>query len=103
MRPMSVYAVALIDIQDREQYGKYERGFLPIFEKFGGKLLAVEEEPVVREGSWPAQRTVLFEFASQEAFDHWYDSAEYQELVKLRLGSSQGNIAVLRGFAAGVD
>jgi len=100
---MPVYAMALIDIQDREQYGRYEQGFLPIFAKFGGKLLAVEEEPVIREGSWPAQRTVLLEFASQEAFDRWYDSAEYQELVKLRFGSSKGNLAVLRGFAAGGD
>jgi len=97
---MPVYGVALIDIVDREGYGKYEAGFMAVFEKFEGKLLAVEEEPVTKEGAWPAKRTVLLEFPSQEAFDRWYHSAEYQGLSKLRLSASKGNFAALRGLAS---
>ena len=42
---MSVYIVASIAVRDWEEYGKYQAGFLDIFTKYRGELLAVSDEP----------------------------------------------------------
>ena len=55
---MTVYAIALLNIVDRERYSAYVNGFMEIFSRHSGKLLAVDEEPTVEEGDWPY--TVLF-------------------------------------------
>lgn len=95
---MSVYAVALLNIDDREVYARYEAGFMDIFDRYGGRLLAVEEAPDVKEGEWPYTRTVLIEFPDAAAFDAWYDSEEYQSLAEHRFASSRGSVAVLRSL-----
>jgi uncharacterized protein (DUF1330 family) len=95
---MPVYAVALIDIADRTAYGDYERGFMEIFSRHEGRLLAVEETPVVKEGSWPHTRTVLLEFPDAESLDRWYHSEDYQRLAQHRFRASTAQIAVLRGL-----
>ncbi|HEX7562791.1 MAG TPA: DUF1330 domain-containing protein [Bradyrhizobium sp.] len=50
---MTVYALALLNIADRERYGVYQSGFMEIFSRYSGKLLAVDEAPTVKEGDWP--------------------------------------------------
>lgn len=95
---MSVYGVALIDIRDRNEYGNYEQGFMDVFSKYEGRLLAVDESPTVLEGAWPWTRTVLLEFPDEERLMAWYQSAEYQTLAKHRFNASQAAVAVLRGL-----
>lgn len=95
---MSVYAIALLNIVDRETYGRYEAGFMDIFNRHGGKLLAVEEAPDVKEGEWPYTRTVLIEFPDAAALDAWYHSDDYQALAQHRFASSRGSVAVLRSL-----
>ena len=95
---MTVYAIALLNIADRERYGAYQSGFMEIFfSRYSGKLLAVDEAPTVKEGDWPCSRTVLVEFPDAEAFHAWFNSAEYQAH---RHTSSTGSIAVIKKFAA---
>ena len=95
---MTVYAIALLNIADRERYGAYQQGFMEIFSKYSGKLLAVDETPVVKEGDWPYSRTVLIEFPDAEAFDTWFDSPEYRALAEHRHAASTGSIAVIKRF-----
>jgi uncharacterized protein (DUF1330 family) len=97
---MSVYAIALISISDRAGYAAYEQGFMEIFNRFSGKLLAVDEAPVVKEGEWPHTRTVLLEFPDQAEFDRWHHSDAYQALARHRFSASQGAIAVIRSLSA---
>ncbi len=95
---MTIYATALIDIRDREAYGRYEAGFMDIFARYDGTLLAVDEAPDVREGEWPHTRTVLISFPSKAAFDRWYDSEDYQALAQHRFAASSAHLAVLQGL-----
>ena len=44
---MSVYALAQLHIHDPEPYGRYMARFMPILEKYHGKLLAADEAPRV--------------------------------------------------------
>jgi uncharacterized protein (DUF1330 family) len=46
----TVYAIALLNIASRERYGAYQQGFMEIFSRYSGRLLAVAEAPTVKEG-----------------------------------------------------
>jgi uncharacterized protein (DUF1330 family) len=95
---VSVYLVANLQIEDRAEYQKYEAGFMEIFGRYEGRLLAVDEKQAVVEGEWPHTRTVLMEFPSEEAVRAWYDSADYQALAKHRWAASEGAIAIIQGL-----
>ena len=49
---MTVYALAQLKIHDRERYGRYMSRFMPVLEKYNGRLLAADEGPRVLEGQW---------------------------------------------------
>lgn len=92
---MSVYVVGLVTIKDREKYAAYERDFRAVLDPFGGKILAVEDAARVVEGQWPAKRTVILSFPSEDAAQRWYDSEPYQKLARLRAGAAEAAIAIL--------
>ena len=95
---MSVYLIANISIEDRDRYRQYEAGFMDIFQRHGGELLAVDEKAVVLEGEHPFTRTVVIRFPSQEQAEGWYHSPEYQALAQHRFASSRGNVVLLQGL-----
>lgn len=92
------YLSARIDINDREEYSKYQAGFMEIFSQYDGKMLSVDEAPKLIEGEWPVSRTVLIEFPSKESAMAWYESEAYQALAQHRFASSDGNIVLLKGL-----
>lgn len=92
---MSVYIVAQIAIEDREEYARYEAGFVEVFMKHEGRVRSVSENPELIEGSWPYTRTVLLEFPSREQAMGWYESPEYQAIVGHRLAASSANIVIV--------
>ena len=92
------YLIARIDINDREEYSKYQAGFMEIFSQYDGKMLSVDEAPKLIEGEWPVSRTVLIEFPSKESAMAWYESEAYQALAQHRFASSDGNIVLLKGL-----
>jgi len=96
---MPVYVVAELTITDRAEYARYEAGFLPIWQKYRGELLAVEETPTVLEGAWPHTRTVLLRFPDATEAERWYRSPEYQALAQHRWNASRANVALLTGLA----
>ena len=95
---MTVYFVALVDIADREKFGVYEQGFMDIFNRHGGQILAVDDQPTVLEGQWPHTRTVLISFPSAEELEAWYHSPEYQAVARHRFAASRADIAVIKGL-----
>lgn len=96
---MAVYIIGKIQIRDREVYRSYEEGFLPIFMKYKGEVLAADDNVEVLEGNWGGGRAVLLRFPSREEARRWFESAEYQELAKLRLRSSDGILIIAEEFA----
>ncbi len=96
---MSHYIVAQLDILDPEGYKKYEAGFMAVFEQYEGKLLAVDEDHRLLEGSWPYTRTVIIEFPSEEASLNWYQSDAYQALAQHRFAASNANISIIKGLS----
>jgi uncharacterized protein (DUF1330 family) len=96
---MTVYIINNMTIHNRDEYKTYVRGFMPVFQKYGGTVLAVQDAPVPLEGSWPYDRTVLLSFATREAAERWAQSPEYQEIAKHRKAGTVSNVVVLDGFS----
>jgi uncharacterized protein (DUF1330 family) len=95
---MSVYFIALVDIFDREGFSVYEQGFMDVFNRYGGRLLAVDDSPAILEGDWPHTRTVLMSFPPAEALDLRYRSPEYQAIARHRHNASRADIVVIQGL-----
>ncbi len=82
---MSYYFIANIKIQDEKEYQKYIEKADEVFSKYKGEYISVDNNPIVLEGNWDYTRTVLIKFTSKEDFDNWYNSSEYQNILKHRL------------------
>ena len=96
---MSVYIVASIAVSDWDEYGKYQAGFLEIFSKYRGELLAVSDEPRVIEGEWPFTRAVVIRFPDEAEARRWYESPEYQAISEhRRRGSSRTSVITFEGL-----
>jgi len=95
---LTVYIISRFTIHDRSKYDEYERGFPEIFEKYDGRMLSVDEDPLVLAGEWQDTRSVIIEFPSKKSALTWLMSDEYQEISKNRDAGSTGNSILVKGF-----
>lgn len=95
---MAVYLIAQLTIHDRDGYNRYEAGFMEVFEQFDGKMLSIDEEPMVLDGDFAATRSVLIEFPSKASALAWMTSPGYQQIAKHRMAASVANSILVRGF-----
>lgn len=91
------YFVANIKIKNEEEYQKYIDRAGEVFSKYNGKYLAVDNNPEKLEGKWNYTRAVIIEFKSKNDFDNWYNSKEYQEILKFRLNGSECDTILIKG------
>lgn len=83
---------------DPEKYAEYVRLVVPGIMKFGGDVVAADNEPNVVEGNVVAQRTVILSFPSEERVFQWYHSPEYKAIMPLRLESIKSDIFIVHGL-----
>lgn len=95
---MTHYIVGHIAVRDRERYALYEAGFMPILQRFGGRLLAVSDAPEVLEGDADNRRLVILAFDDRDAAIAWIRSPEYQALAKHRHAASEAFIQMTGGL-----
>ena len=96
---MSAYMIAQIEIHDPDEYQNYLAGFMPIFQRYGGELLATSKnETTVVEGEWQYPNTVIMRFPSVEKAQAWHHDPEYVELAEHRHRSAQANLALVEGI-----
>lgn len=94
---MYSYFIAQIKIHDWHEYESYLKGYDSIFRKYNGEVIAVDDNPIILEGAWPYTRTVIIRFTSQNETMRWYQSAEYQQLIKHRHKASKADIIIVKG------
>jgi uncharacterized protein (DUF1330 family) len=98
--PMRAYYIAEHMITDPGKFEEYRTKVLPMIERYGGRYLTkggthrFPEQP-----HWKPDRAVIIEFPNMDSLNAWYNSAEYQPLVKLRKDSTavQDMIIILEG------
>jgi uncharacterized protein (DUF1330 family) len=100
---MSVYTIVHFNVVDPETFAKYPEPAMKTVFDHGGKYHVVAglpglAQPQMPEGSTDYGVIVVLEFPSQEAVDGWYNSPEYQDIIELRTGSTEGWAMVVDGF-----
>lgn len=96
---MPAYVIAQLDIFDPERYKSYLAGFMPVFERHGGDLLATTAgETKVFEGVWGHPKTVVMRFPDKAAAEAWLSDPEYKALAEHRYASARANLALVDGI-----
>jgi len=57
----------------------------------------VDPEPQVLEGTWDYGRAVVIRFSTKDAFERWYYSEEYQEILYHRLKGADCDTILVQG------
>ena len=101
---MAAYLVVEFEVTDPEAYARYRPAAQAALAKLGagGRVIirggsdgAGATESV--EGGWLPERFVVVEFPTMEAAKAFYYSPEYQEALRLRLGSSRSKAILVEG------
>jgi uncharacterized protein (DUF1330 family) len=88
---MKVMFVLHVKMKDEVEYKKYIDKCDEVFKKCKGRYLAVDDNFKVVEGKDDSSRIVLIEFNYESDFDEWYNSNDYQDILKHRLKGSDCN------------
>ena len=91
------YMIFTETIHDREAMKAYSEAAAKA-SGGGPKPLAVDQQPEVLEGEWPATQTVVLEFESVDAAKAWYQSDAYQAAIPLRQAAADTDVVILSGF-----
>ena len=94
---MAGYLVAQVRIRDAAMYERYREAVPALVDRFGGRFRIRGGAIEVLEGDWPAPRLVVIEFPSTAAARQFYESPEYQKILPLRTGASNGTVAIVDG------
>ncbi len=95
---MSYYFIASIKINNPADYEKYLDSVDEIFSKYKGEYLAVDSNPIIIEGNWNYTKSVLIKFSSKQDFLDWYNSEDYQRILKFRLASAICDTILVEGL-----
>ncbi len=95
---MSYFFVAQIKINDFDEYKKYVDNSGDVFKKYKGEYLAVDNNPAILEGNWEYSRAVIIKFENSDDFYEWYNSPEYQEILKHRLVAADCDTILVKGL-----
>lgn len=96
---MPGYLIANLDVTDKAGFDEYRQKVTPLIAKFGGRYLVRGGEVRTLEGNLPIHRLVVLEFPSLEAAQRFYDSPEYQPLLKIRLASTKSDLMLVDGYS----
>ena len=93
----AVFFIATIRIHDPAEYKRYLDAYDEAFAGTGGEVLAVDDDPLVLEGSPLPGRLVLIRFPSEAAFHNWYGSDTYKRIVVHRHAAAETNALLVHG------
>jgi uncharacterized protein (DUF1330 family) len=95
---MPAYLIVETDIHDPEQYERYKAASPAAVAAGGGRFVVRGGELAVLEGDWEPKRLVVLEFENLDAAKRFYESADYQEVKKLRDGAASLRMVAVEGI-----
>jgi uncharacterized protein (DUF1330 family) len=99
---VTVYAIAQLKFIDRDAYDRYQAGFMEVFQRYSGTLLAADEAPRVIEGQWDRDKVVLMSFPDETAFREWAESPDYQRISEDRRTGADTVVVLVQALAKNV-
>lgn len=95
------YAVAYLrDVDFGADIIRYMREIDETLVPFGGEFMVHGGDLDVREGQWDGT-LVIIRFPDADSATGWYESADYQRILPLRLNNSTSMTALVAGVAPG--
>lgn len=96
---MAAYLVVDTHLTNPELYELYKLRAKPLVEKYGGEYLARGGKLSVKEDTlWAPTRMVLVRFPSAQDAETFYQSDEYQEVLKIGKQSADRTVIILEGI-----
>jgi uncharacterized protein (DUF1330 family) len=95
---MKGYWIAQVDINDPEAYKAYVAANAKPFAKYGARFLVRGGQHILKEGQ-ARTRVVILEFKDYATALACYDSPEYAEAKRLRVGAATADVLVVEGYA----
>ena len=95
---MPAYLIADIEVTNPEGFKKYQEAVPATIEKHGGKYMVRGGDVEPMEGEWAPKRMVVLEFPNRTTLKKWYNSADYQNIIKDRTDNSLGNMVFVEGY-----
>lgn len=96
---MTAYLVVDTALTNPDVYELYKLQAKPLVEKYGGEYLARGGKLSVKENQlWSPTRMVLIKFPSAEDAEAFYQSEEYQEVLKISKQSADRTVFILEGL-----
>ena len=93
------YWISTSTITNHELFSEYLKKVSPWLKEVGGKVFAKDTEPQGKERTEEANLAVICEFPSMRAAVEAYESAEYQELSKLRqAATNNATFTIMEGM-----
>jgi uncharacterized protein (DUF1330 family) len=96
---MAVYAISdTLAINDPQMLAEYIQRVPQTLAKYGVKPLVAGGEGFEKiEGDWQSQGMVILEFRDREHFERWYNSPEYQEILRFRMRATTNRAILIQG------
>jgi uncharacterized protein (DUF1330 family) len=90
--------IGQITITNADGYAHYSAQVPAVVAAFGGQYRVRGGAATPLDGHVSPARHVVIEFPSREQAQAWYDSADYQSILPLRLNNSTGYVALVDGM-----
>jgi uncharacterized protein (DUF1330 family) len=87
---MSTYFIVNAAVTDPDLLATYRAATKATFEGHDVQLLVSTNDADVIEGTPVGRRVVVLKFRDEQAFQDWYQSPKYQDIVGMRLSSTEG-------------
>lgn len=97
---MPAYLIAHLEVTEPEEFEKYRAVVPAVIERYNGRYLVRGGDIEVLEGDWRIPRLVIIAFDGMAEARHFYHSADYQEILPLRLAASKGAVVLAEGLPA---
>ena len=98
---MTAYAIAhLRNVNLGAEIAEYILKIDATLDPYGGKFLIHGSEPEVVEGPWEGNLVVIA-FPTVEHAREWYDSPEYQKILRYRTENSDSRTMIIPGVPEG--
>lgn len=96
------YAVALLrNVDLGDDVIRYMREIDDTLIPFDGTFIIHGGAVDVREGDWADAALVVIRFPDMNSASRWYDSADYQRILPLRVSHSDSTTALVEGVSPG--
>ena len=94
---MPAYVIADVKVTNPAGYEPYRPLAAASIARFGGRFVVRGGTADLLEGSPAPERIVVIEFPDADTARRWYQSAEYQEALKIRQANSTARLILVEG------